>query len=222
MSEARWSAVDQFISAQLLSSDPLLDAALAASQAGGLPNIQVAPNQGKLLSLLAQALGARKILELGTLGGYSTIWLARGLAAEGRLITLELEPKHAEVARANLARADLARKVEIRVGPALELLPQLEAERVGPFDLIFIDADKANYPAYFEWAVRLSRPGTLIVVDNVVRKGQIADATATDPNVIGARKLYELVAREPRVRATAIQTVGDKGYDGLLFALVTP
>lgn len=222
MSEARWSAVDQFISAQLLPRDSALEGALEASQAGGLPSIQVAPNQGKLLGLLVAALSARSILEIGTLGGYSSIWLARGLAQGGRLITLELDPKHAEVARANLARAGLAERVEVRVGPALEQLPRLEAENRGPFDLIFIDADKGNYPAYFEWAVRLSRPGTLIVVDNVVRKGAVADADSSDPNVIGARKLYDVVAREKRVQATAIQTVGDKGYDGLLFALVVP
>lgn len=222
MSEARFQAVDHFITGRLLPADPALAAALDASNKGGLPAIQVAPNQGKLLSLLAQSVGARAILEIGTLGGYSTIWLARALPDHGRLITLELDPKHAEVARQNLARADLAHRVEVRVGAALESLAKLDAERAGPFDLIFIDADKGNYPAYFEWAVRLSRPGTLIIVDNVVRKGAIVDADSTDPNVLGARKLYDIVASEPRVRATAIQTVGEKGHDGLLFALVTP
>ncbi|HEX6244193.1 MAG TPA: O-methyltransferase, partial [Polyangiales bacterium] len=193
MSEARWSAVDQFITAQLLPRDASLEAALEHSRAGGLPNIQVAPNQGKLLGLLASAVGARSILEIGTLGGYSSIWLARGLAPGGKLITLELDPKHAEVARANLVRAGVAERAEVRVGPALELLPQLEAESRGPFDLIFIDADKPNTPEYFTWALRLSRPRSVIVADNVVRGGAIADAASTDASVRAMRRLMTVM-----------------------------
>jgi predicted O-methyltransferase YrrM len=201
-------------------ADPALDAALQASAAAGLPAIQVAPNQGKLLHLLAQAQGARSILELGTLGGYSTIWLARALPPGGHLITLEADPRHAEVARANIARAGLDGVVEVRLGQALDTLPHLAAEGRGPFDLIFIDADKANIPDYFAWALRLARPGTLIIIDNVVRNGTVADAASTDPSVQGVRRLYELMAAEPRVSATAIQTVGSKGYDGLAIARV--
>jgi predicted O-methyltransferase YrrM len=213
--------VDRYITDTLLSPDAALEAALKTSADAGLPLINVTPNQGKLLQLLAQAQGARNILEVGTLGGYSTIWLARALPAGGRLITLEFEPKHAEVARANIARAGLSDVVELRVGPALEMLPQLAAERRGPFDFIFIDADKANYPGYFTWALKLSRRGTLIVADNVVRKGAVIDADSKDPLVQGVRRFHELVAAEPRVSATAIQTVGDKGYDGFTLMLVT-
>jgi predicted O-methyltransferase YrrM len=221
MSQEQWTAVDRYITDTLLSPDGALEAALKSSAAAGLPSINVTANQGKLLQLLAQAQGARNILEVGTLGGYSTIWLARALPPGGRLITLEFEPKHAEVARANIARAGLAEVVELRVGAALETLPQLAAERRGPFDFIFIDADKVNYPGYFTWALKLSRRGTLIVADNVVRKGAVIDAASKDPNVQAARRFHELVAAEPRVSATAIQTVGSKGYDGFTLMMVT-
>jgi predicted O-methyltransferase YrrM len=221
MTQEQWTAVDRYITDLLVPSDPALEAALEASTAAGLPAINVAPNQGKLLSLLAQALNARSILEIGTLGGYSTIWLARALPADGRLITLEIERKHAEVAQANIARAGLADKVDLRLGRALDTLPQLAAENRGPFDLIFIDADKTSNADYFSWAVRLSRPGTLIIIDNVVRKGAVIDATSSDANVQGVRRLNEALAKEPRVSATEVQTVGSKGYDGFAFALVT-
>jgi predicted O-methyltransferase YrrM len=221
MSQEQWTAVDRYITDTLLSPDAALEAALKTSADAGLPSINVTPNQGKLLQLLAQAQGARNILEVGTLGGYSTIWLARALPAGGRLITLEFDPKHAEVARANLARAGLADVVELRVGPALETLPQLAVERRGPFDFIFIDADKTNYPGYFTWALKLSRRGTVIVADNVVRKGAVIDAASQDPNVQGVRRFHELVAAGPRVSATAIQTVGSKGYDGFTLMIVT-
>ena len=220
MIQEQWTAVDRYITDLLVPPDPVLDAALQASAAAGLPSINVSPNQGKLLQLLARAQGARTILELGTLGGYSTIWLARALSANGRLITLEAEPKYADVAHANIARAGLAGVVELRLGRALETLPQLAAEGRGPFDLIFIDADKPGYPDYFEWALQLSRRGSLIIADNVVRKGAVADAASSDPRVQGVRRFNELLAAEPRVSATAIQTVGSKGYDGFAFALV--
>ena len=218
--EDLWTAVDRYITDLLVRPDAALDAALKASAAAGLPSINVSPPQGKFLMLLAQILGARNILELGTLAGYSTIWLARALPAGGRIITLESEPKHAEVARANIARAGFAEVVELRVDPALETLPQLASEGRGPFDLIFIDADKATYPEYFKWALKLSRRGSVIIVDNVVRKGAVIDAKSDDPNVQGVRRFNELVAAEPRVSATAIQTVGNKGYDGFTLARV--
>lgn len=219
VSQELWGAVDQYITDLLVPSDPALEAALEASAAAGLPAINVAPNQGKLLEILARLTGARAILEIGTLGGYSTIWLARALPADGRLITLEADPKHAEVARANIARAGLAASVEVRLGKALETLPAVAAEGHGPFDLVFIDADKPNNPDYFAWAMRLTRPGSLIIVDNVVRDGAVADPNSTDPSVQGVRRLNEIVAAEPRVSATAIQTVGSKGYDGLAIIL---
>ncbi|MEY4512463.1 MAG: hypothetical protein RLZZ450_4585 [Pseudomonadota bacterium] len=187
----------------------------------GLPAINVAPNQGKLLQLFARIRGARSILEIGTLGGYSSIWLARALPAGGRLVTLEYDPKHAEVARTNIANAGLAGSVEVRVGKALDTLPQLEKEDRGPFDLVFIDADKENIPAYFTWALRLTKPGSIIIVDNVVRKGAVIDADSKDVNIQGVRRFNELVSREPRVSATAVQTVGSKGYDGFALLLVT-
>jgi predicted O-methyltransferase YrrM len=220
MSKKKWTAVDRYISEALIPADPALEAALAASDKAGLPAIAVTPNQGKLLMILAQAVGARKILEMGSLGGYSTIWLARGLPADGRLITLEFDPKHAEVARANVAGAGLADKVEIRVGKALDTLPEIAAEGAGPFDLIFIDADKGNYPGYLEWAVRLSRPGSLIIGDNVVRDGKVIDPNDPDENIQGVRRMNEIIAAEPRLCATAIQTVGSKGYDGFMIAIV--
>ncbi|WP_438001362.1 O-methyltransferase [Sorangium sp. So ce185] len=221
MAQEQWSAVDRYITDLLVPPDAALDAALEASAAAGLPPINVAPNQGKLLNLLARIHGARTILEIGTLGGYSTIWLARALPAGGRLITLESEPKHAEVARANLDRAGVADRVELRLGRALDTLPKLAAEGRGPFDLIFIDADKPSNPDYFAWALKLSRRRSVIVVDNVVRRGAVVDPESADPNVQGVRRLYELLAAERRVSATAIQTVGTKGYDGLAIALVT-
>jgi predicted O-methyltransferase YrrM len=220
MTQERWTEVDQYITGLLAPPDAALDAALEASVGAGLPQIQVAPNQGKLLQLLARAVGARAILEIGTLGGYSTIWLARALVAGGRLISLEADPKHVEVARANLERAGLSEMAEVRLGRALETLPELAAQGQGPFDLIFIDADKPSIPAYFDWALRLSRRGSLIVVDNVVREGAVIDATNADPSVQGVRRFNQRLATEPRVSATTIQTVGSKGYDGFTLALV--
>jgi len=220
MSEDKWTAVDRYITDLFIPSDPALDEALRASAAAGLPPINVSPNQGKLLMLLARIHGARKILELGTLGGYSTIWLARALPPDGRLITLEADPKHAEVARSNIARAGLDGAVGLRVGRALDTLPQLASEGRGPFDLIFIDADKPSYPDYLKWALKLSHRGSVIIADNVVRKGGVIDSASTDPNVQGARRFNELLAAEPRVSATAIQTVGSKGHDGFALALV--
>lgn len=215
-----WKAVEGYVVDRLLPSDVVLDAALQATAAAGLPAIEVSPPHGKLLHLLARIQGAKRILEIGTLGGYSTIWLARALPADGRIVTLEVDPKHAEVAMANVARAGLGRVVELRLGLALETLPQLEREGRGAFDFIFIDADKENNAAYLAWALRLSRMGTLIVVDNVIRDGAVADAGTTDPRVQGVRHLYDALASETRVDATAIQTVGSKGYDGLIVAVV--
>ena len=216
MASRLWQDVDRYITDTLVQPDEALDAALAASDAAGLPPISVSPAHGKLLWLLARTLGAKRILEIGTLGGYSTIWLARGLAPGGRLITLEALDKHAAVARSNIDRAGLAEVVEIRVGQALATLPSVE----GPFDLSFIDADKQNNAEYFSWALKLSRPGSLIVVDNVVREGAVIDAHSRDKAVQGVRRLNQLIAAERRVAATAIQTVGLKGYDGFAIALV--
>jgi predicted O-methyltransferase YrrM len=221
MSQEQWTAVDQYITDLLVPSDPILDAALQASADAGLPEIQVAPNQGKLLAILAQSIGARHILEMGTLGGYSTIWLARALGPGGKLITLEADPKHAEVAKANLARAGLRDVVEVRVGNALDTLPQLASEGHVPFDLVFIDADKANTAAYFEWALKLTRRGSLIITDNVIRRGAVADPDSSDSSVQGVQRFMERLSAEARVSATAVQTVGSKGYDGLAIALVT-
>jgi predicted O-methyltransferase YrrM len=220
MNQDTWTAVDRYLDDTLSISDPVLAAALATSKAAGLPEIAVAPNQGRLLNLLARAQGARAILEIGTLGGYSTIWLARALPAGGRLVTLELNPKHAEVARENLARAGVAALVDVRVGPALGSLATLVAERAGPFDLVFVDADKASLPEYFHWALELGRPGSLLVFDNTVRDGAVLDANSTDPSVRGTRRLHEALAAEKRVTATAIQTVGTKGYDGFTLARI--
>jgi predicted O-methyltransferase YrrM len=221
MSQDAWTAVDAYLTASLVPSDPALDEALAASDRAGLPAHNVSPNQGKLLMLLAQIQKARNILEIGTLGAYSTIWLARALPAGGRVVTLEADPRHADVARANIARAGLADAIELRVGPALATLPQLAAEGYGPFDLVFIDADKPNNPAYLTWALKLSRRGTLIIADNVVRNGAVIDAASNDASVRGIRRFNAALAAEPRVSATAIQTVGSKGYDGFAIALVT-
>ncbi|MFF8408278.1 O-methyltransferase [Streptomyces omiyaensis] len=221
MTNPQWNDIDAYVTGLLVPDDEALTAALADSAAAGLPEIAVAPNQGKLLNLLARTQGARRILEIGTLGGYSTIWLGRALPADGRLITLEYDPRHAEVARANLARAGLADRVEVRTGPALDTLPLLAKEGAGPFDLVFVDADKVNNPHYVTWALELSRPGTLIVVDNVIRGGRVAAEDPSDPAVTGTRTMFELVAGEPRLDATAVQTVGTKGHDGLLIARVT-
>ncbi|HTV25141.1 MAG TPA: O-methyltransferase [Polyangiaceae bacterium] len=218
--EELWTAVDRYIGETIVPSDAALDAALDASERAGLPSIAVAPNQGKLLALLATIQGARRILEIGTLGGYSTIWLARTLPVGGRLISLEVDAKHAEVARTNIARAGLAERVEVRLGRAIDLLPQLAAAGGEPFDFFFIDADKANIPAYFEWALKLSRPGSVIVVDNVVRKGKVIDASSGDANVEGVRRFNEQLARLGHIDATTIQTVGSKGYDGFTLAVV--
>lgn len=221
MIQDQWTAVDNYITDLFVPSDEALDAALQAAADAGLPSIQVAPNQGKLLFILARAVGARSILEIGTLGGYSTIWLARALPSDGTLISLEVDPKHAEVARANLARAGLGNVAEVRVGRALDTLPALAAEKRSPFDLVFIDADKVNTAAYFQWALKLTRRGSLIITDNVVRNGAVADAASQDKNVQGVRHFNDVMAAEPRVTAIAIQTVGSKGYDGLAIALVT-
>jgi predicted O-methyltransferase YrrM len=221
MTEEIWTAVDGYLGDLLVPADPALEAALAASAAAGLPAINVSAVQGKLLQLLARAIGAHNVLEIGTLGGYSSIWLARALPDGGRLVSLEADPRHAEVARANIARAGLDSSVEVRLGMALDLLPELAAEGGEPFDLVFIDADKPNNAAYFDWALQLTRPGSIIVVDNVVREGDVIDAVSDSPTVQGVRRFLERLAAEPRVSATAIQTVGGKGYDGFAIALVT-
>ncbi|WP_158887844.1 O-methyltransferase [Amycolatopsis anabasis] len=213
----RWTAVDDYFTTRLLPEAPDLEGVLTASTEAGLPEISVSPAQGKLLNLLARMVGAKSILEIGTLGGYSTIWLARALPADGRLVTLEAEPKHAEVARKNLEKAGVSERVDIRVGQALDTLPGLS----GPFDLTFIDADKPNNPGYFRWALEYSRPGSVIVVDNVVRAGAVADPSNTSAAIRGVREVHDLIATEPRVDATALQTVGVKGYDGFTLALVT-
>ena len=216
MAESDWRRVDDYIRDRLIPADPALDAAQTAAAAAGLPAIEVSPTQGKLLQLLARIAGARRILEIGTLAGYSTIWLARGLAPGGRLVTLEADPHHAAVARANLAAAGLADVVEVREGPALDTLPNVE----GPFDLVFIDADKRNNPNYLDWALRLSRPGTEIVCDNVVRRGRNTDPENAEGDVTGTRALFDRLAAEPRLDATALQTVGAKGWDGFVLAVV--
>jgi predicted O-methyltransferase YrrM len=220
MSDALWAAVDEFLSDRLIAPDEILEQSLRSSEAAGLPPINVAPNQGKLLHLLAKGCRARRILEIGTLGGYSTIWLARALPEDGRLITLEIDALYAQVALANIEHAGLEKIVELRLGPALETLPNLEAEAACPFDLVFVDADKQSTPEYFEWAVRLARPGSIIVVDNVIRDGAIVDANSVDDRVRGVRRFFELLVNDSRVSATAIQTVGSKGYDGFAVALV--
>lgn len=221
MCREQWTAVDRYLASLHAPSDPALEAALRASADAGLPAHAVSPTEGRLLQVLAAAVGAREILEIGTLGGCSAIWLARALPPGGRLVTLEGNPGHAEVARANLARAGLGGLVEVREGWALDTLPALQAEGRGPFDMVFIDADKEANPDYLAWALRLSRPGTLIVADNVIRGGTVADAESDDPVVRGIRRFHELLAADPRLVATALQTVGAKGYDGFAIALVT-
>jgi predicted O-methyltransferase YrrM len=220
MSGEKWTEVDNYLSNKLIGADPILESALDSATAADLPAIAVSANQGKFLHLLARMVHARAVLEIGTLGGYSTIWLARALGAEGRLITLEIDPKHAEVAKASIRRAGLQDVVEVRVGNAVETLPQLSKEGRGPFDLIFIDADKENIPAYFEWALKLSRRGSVIVVDNVVRDGEVANADTTDPRVQGVQRFIEGLGGDPRATGTVIQTVGTKGYDGFAIVLV--
>jgi predicted O-methyltransferase YrrM len=220
MMQDRWSAVDEYLGGKLLPADEALESALQASAEAGLPPISVSPAQGKLLNLLARGQGARRILEIGTLGGYSAIWLARALPPDGHLITLEADTRHAEVARENLALAGLAGLTEVRVGRAQETLPHLASAGAGPFDVIFIDADKPGYPDYLRWSLDLARPGTLIIADNVVRDGAVADAASNDPAVQGVRQFIDLLAAEPRVSATVIQTVGSKGYDGFAIAVV--
>ncbi len=218
MAENLWHAVDDYIGERLVGEDEALHEVAKASDRAGLPSIAVAPNQGKLLHLYARMIGAKRVLEIGTLGGYSTIWLARALPEGGQVVTLEYSPAHAEVAQANFARAGVADRVQVRVGAALETLPALEGEE--PFDLVFIDADKQNNSRYFRWALKLTKPGSVIVVDNVVRGGAIADATRDSSDVVGTRELYDMVGADPRVTATAVQTVGSKGYDGFLIARV--
>lgn len=220
MNQDRWTEVDRYLDEALAISDPVLEAAAGAARAAGLPEIAVAPNQGRLLQLLASARGARRILEIGTLGGYSAICLARALPPDGRLVTLEVDPKHAAVAAANLAHASVSHAVDLRVGPALETLPKLAAEGAGPFDFVFVDADKPSLPEYFAWSLELASPGALMVFDNVVREGAVADPASEDPSVRGVRRLHAMIAAEPRVTATALQTVGVKGWDGLTFVLV--
>lgn len=217
MTQEQWTTVDQYITDLLIPPDPALDTTMQSAVDAGMPAISVAPNQGKFLSIWAQSIRAKHILEIGTLAGYSTIWLGRALPADGKLISLEINPQYAEIARANVERAGLSTVVDIRVGNALDTLPQLASET---FDLVFIDADKVNTPAYFEWALKLTRRGSLIIVDNVIRNGNVIDANTTDPNIQGIRRFNELLASEPRVTATAIQTVGSKGYDGLAVVLV--
>ncbi|WP_327187686.1 O-methyltransferase [Streptomyces sp. NBC_01334] len=222
MVQQTWTAVDDYFNALLVEEDEALRAAGEGSEAAGLPPHQVAPNQGKLLHLIARVQGARNILEIGTLGGYSTLWLARALPEGGRLVTLEADERHAEVAAANIARAGLDAVVDLRVGKAADTLPVLAAELGDErFDLVFIDADKPSNPLYLEWALRLTRPGSVIVGDNVVREGAVTDADSTDPRVQGVRSFTELIARKPGLTATALQTVGGKGYDGFVLALVT-
>lgn len=218
MAENLWVAVDDYIGERLVGEDEALHDVAKASDLAGLPAIAVAPNQGKLLHLYAKMIGAKRVLEIGTLGGYSTIWLARAVPEDGQVVTLEFSPKHAEVAQTNLARAGVADRVQVRVGAALDSLPALESEE--PFDLVFIDADKQNNPRYFRWALKLTKPGSVIVVDNVVRGGAVADATRDSSDVVGTRELYDMVGADPRVTATAVQTVGLKGYDGFLIARV--
>jgi predicted O-methyltransferase YrrM len=220
MTQELWTSVDRYLVENLIPQDTALNEALQANIAAGLPTIDVAPNQGKLLHLLAKIQGSRRILEIGTLGGYSTIWLARALPSGGKLITLEAAPKHAEVACANIARAGLSSLVELRLGPALDSLSQLHEEAASPFDLIFIDADKENIPNYLDWSLRLSRPGTIIIVDNVIRDGAIIDPNDSDPRVQSVRRFFQMLSTDSRLDATSLQTVGSKGHDGFAIAIV--
>lgn len=221
MNQEQWNTMDELLTSRLLPPDSALDAALETSAAAGLPSINVAPNQGKLLQLLATLRGARRILEVGTLGGYSTIWLARALPADGHLISLEANPDNATVARANIERAGLSEQVSIVTGDAAQTLATLVADSVEPFDMIFLDADKKSYPAYLRLSLLLSRPGTLIMGDNVIRRGRIADLASTDPDVVGLHEFFRLLAEDPRLDSTAVQTVGSKGWDGFSMTLVS-
>ncbi len=221
MNEERWGDVDRWIDATLGLPDPLLQSVVESGRAAGMPEIHVAPNQGRLLHLIVRACGAKRVLEIGTLAGYSTIAIARALPPDGRLLTLEADPKHAGVAAGNLARAGVADRVEILQGPALETLPRLLAEGAEPFDFVFVDADKPPLADYFEWSLKLSRPGTVMVFDNVVRDGAVLDPASADPSVQGVRRLLARLGAEPRVSATALQTVGTKGWDGFALAVVT-
>jgi predicted O-methyltransferase YrrM len=220
MTQKTWTAVDSYLGEMLVGPDPALEAALIASADAGLPEIAVAPAQGKFLMILTRAINARRVLEIGTLGGYSTIWLARALPKDGRVVTLEVDPRHGEVARSNFAQAGLAQRIDLRLGKALDLLPKLAAEKRDPFDLVFIDADKENIPEYFTWSLKLTHPGSLIIVDNVVRDGKVIDGKSSDSNIKGVRRFNQMLKAEKRVSATAIQTVGSKGYDGFAIALV--
>ena len=219
-SPSHWKAVDRYFGDLFAAHDEHLDAALKANRAARLPAIDVSPLQGKFLHMLVKMTQARRVLEIGTLGGYSTIWMARALPKGGRIVSLEFKPRHAEVARANLRCVGLLRRVEIRVGPALESLPALKTAGAGPFDLIFIDADKGNNPQYLEWALKLSRRGTVIVVDNVARHGTVIEAKSTAPDIRGTRRCLEIMAAHPRLSAVALQTVGVKGLDGFAMAVV--
>jgi predicted O-methyltransferase YrrM len=220
MPEQQWSAVDDYLNQLVVRPDAALDQALRATAEAGMPEIAVSAPLGKLLNLIARLVAARRILEVGTLGGYSTIWMARALPPGGRIVSLEINPDHASVARANIERAGLGAQAEVRVGAALDLLPNLAEEDAGPFDLVFIDADKANIPTYFEWGLKLGRPGGVIVVDNVIRNGAVLDTSGRDANVAGVRRLNDLLASRPELDATTIQTVGSKGYDGFTIALI--
>lgn len=215
-----WEKVDEYITDLLCPNDHVLDDVLIANRKADLPEIDVTASQGKLLQLLIRMQGAKRILEIGTLGAYSTIWMARGLPADGKVITLELMPHHAEVAKANIAHAGLEHQIEVRTGNALALLAEMAEEKPEPFDLIFIDADKPSNPEYLNWALHFSRPGTVIIGDNVIREGEIVNKHSTDPRVQGVRTFYELIAGNPRISATAIQTVGSKGYDGFMIGIV--
>ena len=220
MDQKTWSAVDDYIVENLLPADTVLEAALRSNRSRGLPEIDVSPAQGKLLHLLARMNNAKRILEIGTLGGYSTIWLARAVPADGKVVTLELDPHHADVASINFKMAGLSDRIDLKVGPALKSLEDIGAQRVEPFDMVFIDADKPNNPNYLAWAMKLSRPGTVIVCDNVIRDGAVLDKSGSDPNVEGARAAFSFMAKEARLEATAVQTVGAKGYDGFAVAIV--
>ena len=221
MSQKVWGAVDQYLDKMLIPPDPALKEALATASKAKLPAIQVSSVQGKLLHLLARIIGARNILEIGTLGGYSTIWMARALPEGGRIVTLEADPKHAEVARKNFARSGVENKVELRLGKALGTLPQVAADGRGPFDMVFIDANKSNMPEYFEWSLKLTRVGSVIIADNVVREGAVLEARSKDADIQGVRRFLEMVGKEKRVSGTALQTVGAKNYDGFALVLVT-
>ncbi|MGC5771750.1 O-methyltransferase [Paenibacillus pabuli] len=215
-----WSQVDEYLNDLLIPRDSVLEQALRTNAEAGLPAHDVAPNQGRLLQLLLQIQGAARVLEIGTLGGYSTIWMARALPEHGRIVTLETEPRHADMARTNLTRAGLIHKVDLRVGPALTTLPDVQEEYREPFDFIFIDADKPSNPDYLRWALRLARPGSLIIGDNIVRDGEVINKESTDPRVQGVRSFLKLIADHPSLEATALQTVGSKGYDGFVIARV--